>query len=490
VLAYLLKTDLLLYVISSRIGLRQADFLFLAELKKMGLLPHIRFLINLDLTEHQSLGDIQGITQRLQQELAPLLPQPSLYAFSALQLLLERRRQRGEILPEREEALLAVWATDPQIQSFSAGEAQRFTVELGHLLQELRHRRLMGSSLSQVATVAQGFKEQLALVQELLGKDLASFQDLEGRFQQRRQPLRATLESLRLTLRGVESNLQKKIKKRIDSYFDRHSRQGASLYTFIQQYEPNWQEVAPQEAAEPLRLALFRLFQEFQKELGRFAASVFNLQAMEFIRNQELWLRERLAETGAPLFLSLEEALSLYYRDLGTVGLSVSPPTLRVDLPPPPPELTAPLLQVQFDPGWRWASETWVRAGAGWLRRSWLKVKARLGFQAETDPRRQLLQELAYALKAMKRWLQEESHSLLLDYRERLKFRYFFPLLAYWLKRQESDLENLMGSLLADFEGLADIMRQEERQREVKRREVQELMAAVVEVSSLLEREA
>ncbi len=41
VLAYLLKSDLALYVISSRVGLRQADFQFSRELKRMGLLPHI-----------------------------------------------------------------------------------------------------------------------------------------------------------------------------------------------------------------------------------------------------------------------------------------------------------------------------------------------------------------------------------------------------------------------------------------------------------------
>ena len=52
VLAYLIKSDLALYVVSSRVGLRQADFQFLAELKRMGLMPHILVLLNLDLGEH------------------------------------------------------------------------------------------------------------------------------------------------------------------------------------------------------------------------------------------------------------------------------------------------------------------------------------------------------------------------------------------------------------------------------------------------------
>ena len=63
VLAYLIKSDLVLYVVSSRVGLRQADFQFLAELKRMGLMPHILALLNLDLGEHTSLcggGEDQG----------------------------------------------------------------------------------------------------------------------------------------------------------------------------------------------------------------------------------------------------------------------------------------------------------------------------------------------------------------------------------------------------------------------------------------------
>ena len=58
VLAYLIKSDLALYVVSSRVGLRQADFQFLAELKRMGLMPHILALLNLDLGEHTSYAEV------------------------------------------------------------------------------------------------------------------------------------------------------------------------------------------------------------------------------------------------------------------------------------------------------------------------------------------------------------------------------------------------------------------------------------------------
>src|SRR4030042_1172059 len=91
VLSYLIKSDLALYVVSSRVGLRQADFQFLAELKRMGLMPHILALINLDLGEHTSYAEMVKLRDRVAQELSSWQPDPRVYALSALKLLLDRR---------------------------------------------------------------------------------------------------------------------------------------------------------------------------------------------------------------------------------------------------------------------------------------------------------------------------------------------------------------------------------------------------------------
>ncbi len=158
VLAYLIKSDLVLYVVSSRVGLRQADFQFLAELKRMGLAPHILTLLNLDLGEHGSQSEVVRTKHRVIQELTAWQPEPRLYAFSALKLLLDRRRARGESLDPKEAALLTVWATDPESTAFSDQEFARFETDLQAALQDLRTRRLAGGSLSQVRMVARGIQ--------------------------------------------------------------------------------------------------------------------------------------------------------------------------------------------------------------------------------------------------------------------------------------------------------------------------------------------
>ncbi len=48
---YLIGADLVIYVVSSRIGLRQADYKFLTDLKRMRLWENCVFVLNLDLNE-------------------------------------------------------------------------------------------------------------------------------------------------------------------------------------------------------------------------------------------------------------------------------------------------------------------------------------------------------------------------------------------------------------------------------------------------------
>jgi hypothetical protein len=480
VLAYLLKCDLVLYVISSRVGLRQADFQFLAELKRMGLSSHMVCLLNLDLGEHGSLAEVQAIRDRVLQELSGWIPEPHLYAFSALKLLLDRRRQRGEELDPREAAVLQVWATNPESSSFADQEASRFEQDLLQAVTYLRERRLAGGSLAQVRMVARGLRERFELTSDLLSKDVSTIHELETRLDARRQPLKATMASLEQTMEGAANRLKKALRSRVDTLLDHHSGQvGVAVKGFIEKFEPDWESLAPQDSQVPFRTALYQLFQEFAKALTRFVTGEVNISLVEFIRGQEEWLQQELTQLWEPLFVALQEALALYYREIADLGLPASPPDLKPASIPRPQGLEVPLLDINIAPDWRFAREVWVRSGMGYIGRLWDKLLLRLGLGAEANPHRQLLRDLTRALDALKDWLQEESKLQMLDYREGLKFRYFFPLVDEWLRQQEASLEDTLGSLLGSLQGAMEAMHLAEEERAARRKRLQELLPQV-----------
>ncbi|MBU4356428.1 MAG: dynamin family protein, partial [Proteobacteria bacterium] len=477
VLAYLIKSDLALYVVSSRVGLRQADFQFLSELKRMGLIPHILVLLNLDLGEHTSYAEVVKIRDRVAQELGSWQADPRVYAFSALKLLLDRRLARGESLDHREAATLKVWALDPDSAAFSEAEAARFEDDLKTILGNLKTRRLAGGSLAQVRMVARGLREQLELTQDLLTRGLTAIQELEARLAARRQPLHATMATVSQTLEGAGHRLKKTLRSRVDSLLDRHAgRVGQDLSEFIGNFTPDWDQLAPPAVVPAFRPVLYQLFQEFAKALAHHVTNEANLALVKFIREQEEWLRQELARLWQPLFLTLQEALSLYYREIADLGLAASAPTLEAAAVARPQGLEVPLLNLEVAPDWRFAREVWVASGMGVLGRARDAIKRRLKLAGEVDPRKQLLRDLARALAALKAWLGSELEGQLLNYREGLKFQFFFPLVDQCLKLQEAGLEDTLGSLLGSLSGAAEAMHLAETERTDRSRRLDQLI--------------
>ena len=276
----------------------------------------------------------------------------------------------------------------------------------------------------------------------------------EKRLATRRQPLLNARHTMAQALAGAGDRLKAALKKRVGSFLDTRSGQGAALFDFILEYEPDWEELVPAGAAVALRPTVYRLFQEFQRALTRFVSGEMTGRILEFIRTQDEWLRQELLATAGPLFLSLQEALTLYYQEIAAQGLPASPPRLKVELPANPAGLEPPLLTVAPEVDWRWSGEAWLRSGAGWLRRVWEGLKARLGRKAVTGPREQALQNLAWTLRAIKDRLREEAKVDLIDFGERLKFRYFFPLVDGLTVNLSAHLDDLLKSLLADLEGV------------------------------------
>ena len=488
VLAYLVKSDLALYVISSRVGLRQADFQFLGELKRMGLMPHILALLNLDLGEHASYEDVVKIRDRVAQELSSWQPDPRVYAFSALKLLLDRRQARGETLDPREAAVFKVWATLPEAAAFSDAETARFEQDLKTALGKLRDRRLAGGSLAQVQMVARGLREQLELTSDLLTRGLDAIKELEVRLEARRQPLKATMATVSQTLEGAGNRLKKALRSRVDTLLDRHSGQvGKDVHDFIRNFTPDWEQLAPASGTLVFRAVLYQLFQDFAKALAHHVTAETNIALVEFIREQEEWLRQELAHLWQPLFLSLQEALTLYYREIAALGLPAAAPALEGAAIPRPEGLDLPLLNLEMVPDWRFAREVWVRSGLGVVGRAWDALKRRLGLAGRQEPHKRLLRDLERALAALKDWLWEEISAQLLDYRERLKFQYFLPLVDKWLQQQEAGLNDTLGSLLGSLQGAAQAMHLAEEERAARRRRLEELIPLARRIEARLE---
>jgi GTPase SAR1 family protein len=124
---YLLKAHLIIYVISSRTGLRQADIRFLTMIKRMGIAGNMFFVCNCDFNEHDSVADFHALVQRIVEELAMIVENPRVFSISALFNLFDAIESE---LPSKDQERLAQWRKAEDFVEFSTQETQRLHKEL------------------------------------------------------------------------------------------------------------------------------------------------------------------------------------------------------------------------------------------------------------------------------------------------------------------------------------------------------------------------
>lgn len=105
-----LSAHALVYVVSTRVGLREADFRFLEALQGYGVLDLTRFAVNADLGEIRDPTHLRRVVETASRHLRELGVGGEIQAFSALQALLERRMLLDpESVGPGERGLLGAW---------------------------------------------------------------------------------------------------------------------------------------------------------------------------------------------------------------------------------------------------------------------------------------------------------------------------------------------------------------------------------------------
>ncbi|HSO20066.1 MAG TPA: dynamin family protein, partial [Desulfosarcina sp.] len=141
---YLTMAHLTIYVISSRTGLRQADIRFLSMIRKMGILDTVVFVVNCDISEHESLKDLTENIAKIEADLGLICPDAVIFTFSALFLLMS---QLAAELSARDRDRYAHWCKESEMIEFAAREHARFDQFLAQKINRERSTLLLKNHL-------------------------------------------------------------------------------------------------------------------------------------------------------------------------------------------------------------------------------------------------------------------------------------------------------------------------------------------------------
>ncbi|MGD9411914.1 MAG: dynamin family protein, partial [Desulfobacterales bacterium] len=232
---YLLLTHLIVYVISSRTGLRQADIQFLSMIKKMGILDNILFVINCDFSEHESMEELETLLGKVKEELALIKSDPEVYTFSALFNLFSSPQLT---LSEKDKLRMLQWKAEEKLTEFSTRETLRFQSAFDLRLSSRRSAVLLRNHLERLRVVLSGMGNWIGINRDILARDSQSSREMMQKLRTHQERVDQMKTVLQTTISGAISKIKQKLNTDVNRFFDAHSGEIIKkIFTFIKDYQ-------------------------------------------------------------------------------------------------------------------------------------------------------------------------------------------------------------------------------------------------------------
>ncbi|MEE4264086.1 MAG: dynamin family protein [Desulfobacteraceae bacterium] len=425
---YLLMTHLIVYVISSRTGLRQADIRFLSMIKKMGIMDNMMFVVNCDFSEHDSLDDLQNLIGRIREEIAMIKPNPDVYCFSALYNLFSSLEDN---LSDKDRQRYDYWKADRELIDFSNSDRARFESVFNERLARKRYTLLLRNHIERLGVILSGIGDWVGLNRNVLTNDADKAVEILQKIETHQQRLNQLKSSIKKTLSGAVPEIRKELQREVNLFLDAQSGPVAKdLRNFIRAYTPAFDKYQSNIEEVDFSRHLYLLFQDFKQGLDAHITEVINPEVLRFVHDRE----KRIEAYFEALIMPFESMVEDAYEEFnGLLGRSASNPAAKKRLgkagskmesviknsgTSPPPIVAALNYSAKV------RTEAVMRLG---LYRALRNVKTL--FRKSSAPKGQ---EALKALKDASRRIKRETEKTVVfnlkDYRENLKFRFLFKL--------------------------------------------------------------
>lgn len=462
---YLLQTNLSIYVISSRTGLRQSDIRFLGIVQKIGLTANILFVLNFDFSEHDSLDDLQRIHTKTREELALLVPQPQVFVFSALFNLF---RELPDALTDKDKARLKQWRNENELATFSDEQKDLFFRSLTETLTAQRMALLLKGHLARLELVGDGLAHWISVRREMLTRDGKEAKAVIKRIERQQEKVALVQKQIRHTLDGAVRDIQKQSKSELDRFFDQRSGPiVADLLTQIRNYRLPAHGYRESLKSGGFNATLFLVFQEFKQRLDEFMTSTVNPEIILFTGQIEETVRSALLSLARPFDGLVKDAVADFGKSLSAEGLSFEHNEAAVlsldDL-----RMIKQVAGLQLPPATavlRYSAKVKTEAvmRLGFYRI--LRLAKRVFRQTDLEGPSEQQQALENAVVRMKRETEQSVLFHLKSYRENLKFQYVSRLIDAVATALFQQLTERFSGYLTDLSDLTQLVDQQETEK-------------------------
>ena len=455
---YLLKAHMIVYVISSRTGLRQADIRFLSMIKKMGIAGNMMFVCNCDLNEHADLADLQALVRRMREELALLVETPELFSISALLNLFAANE---DALTERDAQRLSQWQACGDLVDFSNDETRRMEKLLNRKLSRERSSLLLHNQLERFDVMTAGLHRWIRLNRDLIHRDAGEAKTMAIRIEDHQKHIVQVQGMIHSTLEGAVQKIKASLRKKVDSFFDLHSGPVLKqVLHYVRNYEVDLSSYEETSASGAFTQSLYLVFQSFRQAVDTYMAEKINPEIIGFVGREEKELTNYFQEVAEPYKTMVGNTLAQFEETLSQFGLDSASEKWTLDLSPDlegikqSMNITLPPAAATMRYSAQIKTDAIVRLGVYSVLRFVRKAfKKPVGSQNEEG-----IRALRDGVRRMKKETERSVQAHFIDYRENIKFQYMMRLadiagvrlyenLTEHFHAYLSDLKTLMASI-------------------------------------------
>ncbi len=286
VLDYIEQAHLIIYCVSSRNGLRQADVTFINQIKKLGLIDHVLFINNCDLTEHENLEDLKKIEAGIMQDLNYLVNDPRIYSFSCLHHLFENKASR---LSKKDKSRFLLWEEDKKMVQFCHEQATRFRSFFDRVIAISRQKYLAANFLYRLDLILSKLQQRSDLFLELLSSDPGGNQDARDAVTQLHLNASRLESIVNNSIEGAVSGLKDEICVNLDTAF---TNDDMALLKKTRQHidQINIDVHAYKKGSDDhgFNYLFYLMFQDFRRGLEHYELEQIKPKIKQFINGQEL----------------------------------------------------------------------------------------------------------------------------------------------------------------------------------------------------------
>ncbi|MFH2091841.1 MAG: dynamin family protein [Pseudomonadota bacterium] len=305
VLTYIETANLIIYCISSRTGLRQADMILLNRIKRLGLLEQIVFVNNCDLSEHENIEDLVKIQANMLQDLSFLNIQPRMFSFSSLYNLFTHLKPT---LNDRDLARLTLWSKESAMVRQCDEQTRQFNAAFTQMIDQDRHRFLILNHLNRLGAIVKKMDSQASVVLDLLScdqvKEKQAIERIDALVQNAARLETIVSSSMEGAIKGLKEQTASDIRQffKTDGADILKQTQAfiAGIAIDVDGYRANVKQTG-------FKQILYLMFQDFKRQLDLYGLEYITPALKKYVRKRE----DQIHEYFKSLFYSYQIDLNL-----------------------------------------------------------------------------------------------------------------------------------------------------------------------------------